>query len=62
MCIIATCVYIWVYINSAPLICSYVCQIIRFYDSSGADPGGSLGSQDPLPDIYQRSQKSDVLV
>ena len=29
--------------------------------SSGADPGGSLGSRDPPPEIYQRSQKSDVL-
>ena len=29
---------------------------------SGADPGRSLGSQDPPPEIYQRSQKNDVLV
>ena len=29
---------------------------------AGADPGGSLGSRDPPPEIYQRSQKSDVLV
>ena len=29
---------------------------------SGADPGGSLGSRDPPPEMYQRSQKSDVLV
>ena len=27
---------------------------------AGADPGGSLGSRDPPPEIYQRSQKSDV--
>ena len=29
---------------------------------AGADPGGSLGSRDPPPEIYQGSQKNDVLV
>ena len=28
----------------------------------GADPGGSLRSRDPPPEVYQRSQKNDVLV
>ena len=30
--------------------------------AAGADPGGSLGSRDPPPEIYQGSQKNDVLV
>ena len=29
---------------------------------AGADPGGSLGSRDPPPEIYQGSQKNGVLV
>ena len=32
------------------------------YIATGADPGGSLGSRDPPPEIYQRSQKGDVLL
>ena len=29
---------------------------------TGADPGGSLGSRDPPPEIYQGTQKNDILV
>ena len=32
------------------------------YILAGADPGGSLGSRDSPPEIYQGSQKNDVLV
>ena len=36
--------------------CKYLVHHIR------ACPGGSLGSRDPPPEVYQRSQKNDVLV
>ena len=35
---------------------------LKIGTTAGADPGGSLGSRDPPPEIYQGSQKNDVLV
>ena len=49
----------------APVITSIIIDgaVIVQMLKPGADPGGSLGSRDPPPpEIYQRSQKSDVLV
>ena len=34
----------------------------KYHLSQGRIQGGSLGSRDPPPEIYQRSQKNDVLV
>ncbi len=39
-----------------------VCPWQILIGEAGADPGGSLGSRDPPPEIYQGSQKNDVLV
>ena len=34
----------------------------EWYIHAGADPGGLWGLKTPPPEIYQRSQKSGVLV
>ena len=62
--------YSWIFINDdseKATIYTHKFNVTReswsgYEPYTGADPGGLWGLETPPPEIYQRSQKSDVLV